>query len=63
MLTFAEPTLAEGSTMRESKGGNIYIKGVTVRFDFDVLEPGKFKRFVKNKAMGTPCKGCIYIAS
>ena len=35
--------------------GDIYIKGVTVRFGFDVLEPGKFKRFVKNKATGTPC--------
>ena len=41
--------------MGKSKGGNIYLKGVTVRFGFDVLEPGKFKRFVKNKATGTPC--------
>ncbi len=37
----------------ESKGGQTYIKGVTVRFGFDVLEPGKFERFVKNKATGT----------
>ena len=35
--------------------GDIYIKGVTVRFGFDVLEPGKFELFVKNKATGTPC--------
>ena len=34
--------------------GDIYIKGVTVRFGFDVLEPGKFELFVKNKATGTP---------
>ena len=39
--------------MKEGKGGDIYIKGVTVRFGFDVLEPGKFERKIKNKAMGT----------
>ena len=41
--------------MGKVRDGYIYIKGVTVRFGFDVLEPGKFKRFVKNKATGTPC--------
>ena len=39
----------------KSKGGDIYIKGVTVRFGFDVLELRNFKRSVKNKATGTPC--------
>ena len=29
---------------------DIYIKGVSVRFGFDVLESRKFKRLVKNKA-------------
>ena len=38
----------------------IYIKGVTVRFGFDVLELRKFKLLVKNKATGTPY-GVYYI--
>ena len=29
---------------------DIYLKGVTVRFGFDVLESRKFKRKVKDKA-------------
>ena len=41
--------------MGKARVGNIYLKGVTVRFGFDVLEPGKFKLLVKNKATGTPC--------
>ena len=32
----------------------MYIKGVTVRFGFDVSESRKFKLSVKNKATGTP---------
>ena len=40
--------------MGEKQGWGHIKKGVTVRFGFDVLEPGKFKRFVKNKATGTP---------
>ena len=31
----------------------IYIKGVTERFGFDVVESRKFKRLVKHKATGT----------
>ena len=31
----------------------IYIKGVTERFGFDVVESRKFKLIVKNKATGT----------
>lgn len=34
--------------------GHIYIKGVTVRFGFDVLELRKFKLLVRNKATDTP---------
>ena len=42
-------------------GRHIYIKGVTVRFGFDVLELRKFKLLVKNKATGTPLGCIIYI--
>lgn len=42
-------------------GRHIYIKGVTVRFGFDVLELRKFKLSVKNKATGTPLGCIIYI--
>ena len=38
----------------------IYIKGVTVRFGFDVSESRKFNLSVKNKATGTPY-GVYYI--
>ena len=38
----------------------MYIKGVTVRFCFDVLELRKFKLLVKNKATGTS-HGMYYI--
>ena len=48
--------------MGKARVGDIYIKGVTVRFGFDVLEPGKFKRSVKNKATGTPYGVHIYDA-
>ena len=40
--------------------GTLYIKGVTVRFGFDVLELRKFKLSVKNKATGTPHGMFIY---
>ena len=40
--------------------GTYYIKGVTVRFGFDVLESRKFKQIVKNKATGTPHGMYIY---
>ena len=40
--------------------GTYYIKGVTVRFGFDVLELRKFKQIVKNKATGTPHGMFIY---
>lgn len=36
----------------ERRWGIYYIKGVTVRFGFDVLELRKFKQVVKNKATG-----------
>ena len=49
--------------MGKARVGDIYIKGVTVRFGFDVLEPGKLKRFVKNKATGTPYRGVYTFAS
>ena len=42
-------------------GRHIYIKGVTVRFGFDVLELRKFKLLVKNKATGTPLGCIVYI--
>jgi len=41
-------------------GAHIYIKGVTVRFGFDVLELRNFKLSVKNKATGTPHGVFIY---
>ena len=53
IVTFAvsypcwKPSMGKG-------GGHIYIKGVTVRFGFDVSESRKFKLSVKNKATGTP---------
>ena len=31
----------------------MYIKGVTERFGFDIVESRKFKQLVKNKATGT----------
>ena len=37
----------------ERRWGTLYIKGVTVRFGFDVLELRKLKQIVKNKATGT----------
>jgi hypothetical protein len=40
--------------------GTLYIKGVTVRFGFDVLELRKLKQIVKNKATGTPHGMFIY---
>ena len=40
--------------------GTYYIKGVTVRFGFDVLESRKFKLLVKNKATGTPHGMYVY---
>ena len=39
----------------------IYIKGVTERFGFDVVESRKFKLIVKNKATGTLHGMFIYI--
>lgn len=39
----------------------MYIKGVTGRFGFDVLELRNFKLLVKNKATGTPYGVYIYI--
>ena len=53
IVTFAvsypcwKPSMGKG-------GGHIYIKGVTVRFGFDVSESRKFNLSVKNKATGTP---------
>jgi hypothetical protein len=41
--------------------GTLYIKGVTVRFGFDVLELRKLKQIVKNKATGTPHGMFIYV--
>ena len=41
-------------------GAHIYIKGVTVRFGFDVLELRNFRQIVKNKATGTPHGMFIY---
>jgi len=40
-------------------GQTYYIKGVTVRFGFDVLELRKLEQIVKNKATGTP-HGMLY---
>ena len=45
----------------ERRRGTYYIKGVTVRFGFDVLELRKFKQIVKNKATGTPHGMFIHI--
>ena len=38
----------------------IYIKGVTERFGFDIVESRKFKQLVKNKATGTSHGMFIY---
>ena len=35
-------------------GRSTYIKGVTVRFDFDAIRISQIQRLVKNKATGTP---------
>jgi len=43
MLTFAKTTLAGSPTRGKARVGYIYIKGVTVRFGFDVLELRNFK--------------------
>ena len=43
-------------------GAHIYIKGVTVRFGFDVLELRNFKQIVKNKATGTSHGMFIYVS-
>jgi hypothetical protein len=45
----------------ERRLGTYYIKGVTVRFGFDVLELRKLKQIVKNKATGTPHGMFIYV--
>ena len=45
----------------ERRRGTYYIKGVTVRFGFDVLELRKLKQIVKNKATGTPHGMFIYV--
>ena len=42
--------------------GTLYIKGVTVRFGFDVLELRKLKQIVKNKATGTSHGMFIYVS-
>ena len=62
MPIFAKPTFAESLTWGTARVGDIYIKGVTVRFGFDMLEPGKFKRLIKNKATGTPYRGVYTFA-
>jgi len=62
MLTFAKTTLAGSPTRGKARVGYIYIKGVTVRFGFDVLELRNFKWLVKNKATGTPCGVHIHSA-
>ena len=38
----------------------MYIKGVTERFGFDIVESRKFKQLVKNKATGTSHGMFIY---
>ena len=43
-----------GSPDGQRLGGHIYIKGVTVRFGFDILRTSQLHLFVKNKATGTP---------
>ena len=42
-------------------GGNVYIKGVTVRFGFDAIRISQVQMSVKNKATGTPYGGVSYI--
>ena len=54
-MSHADSTFVEGWL-----GAHIYIKGVTVRFGFDVLELRNFKQIVKNKATGTPHGMFIY---
>ena len=54
-MSHADSTFVEGVV-----GAHLYIKGVTVRFGFDVLELRNFKLLVKNKATGTPHGMFIY---
>ena len=54
-MSHADSTFVEGWL-----GAHIYIKGVTVRFGFDVLELRNFRQIVKNKATGTPHGMFIY---
>jgi len=64
MPTFVPNTLAESTLIAGSKGGQIYIKGVTVRLGFDILRIWKIQIDKStDQATGTPYWGCIYIAS
>ena len=51
---------AESLYVEVGVGYIYYIKGVTVRFGFDVLELRNFRQIVKNKATGTPHGMFIY---
>ena len=63
MPNFAKPTLAESHDMGKAREGDIYIKGVTVRFGFDVLELRNFLNSLsKTKQRGRPVR-CIYVAT
>jgi len=53
MHNFACSLLLKALLVKKGEGGHLYINSVTVRFCFDVLEPGKFELFVKNKATET----------
>ena len=54
-MSHADSAFVEGVV-----GAHLYIKGVTVRFGFDVLELRNFRQIVKNKATGTPHGMFIY---
>ena len=59
-ITFAIAFHADSTLVGVVVGAHIYIKGVTVRFGFDVLELRNFRQIVKNKATGTPHGMFIY---
>ena len=49
---FAEPALAESPLWGKARVGDIYIKGVTVRFGFDVLRTWKIQMTSQKQSNG-----------
>ena len=61
IITFANTTLAKCPDTGKSKCRDIYIKGVTVRFGFDVLESRKFKWISQEQSNGDALWGAYTV--